>query len=44
MAKDKKEEVNFKEMYGEAALLKADEMIKQKNINLEKRIIYKAGK
>ena len=36
MAKDKKDEVNFKEMYEKAATLKVDEMINEQKINLEK--------
>lgn len=36
MAKDKKEEINFKKMYGEAATLSTSELIKKQNINLEK--------
>lgn len=43
MAKDKREEVDFKEMYGKPATLKVNEIIKEQKINLEKRFIYKTG-
>lgn len=36
MANDKKDEVNFKEMYEKAATLKVDEMINEQKINIEK--------
>ncbi len=39
MAKDKKEEVNFKEMYEKPAMLKVDELIKKQKIDLESRVI-----
>lgn len=35
MAKDKKEEVNFKKMYGEPATISVQEIIKEQNIDLE---------
>lgn len=44
MEKDKKEEVNFKEMYGKPAILRTEELIKEQKINIEKRLIYKTSK
>lgn len=41
MAKDKKEEVNFKEMYGKAATMKASDLIQEQKINLEKGLSSK---
>ena len=41
MAKDKKEEVDFKEMYGKAATLKVEELMKEKKINLDKGLSTK---
>ena len=39
MAKDKKEEIDFKEVYGNIATIKAQEILKKENIDLEKRTI-----
>lgn len=41
MSKDKKEEVDFKEMYGKPATLKVEELIKEQKINLEKGLSTK---
>ena len=43
MGKDKKEEVDFKEMYGKPATLKVDEIVKKQKINLEERFIDKTS-
>lgn len=43
MAKDKKEEVNFKEMYGKAATLSVEQIMREQNINLERRIVDETG-
>ena len=39
MTNDKKENVNFKEMYGKATILKPEEIISEQKINLEKGLI-----
>lgn len=44
MSKDKKEDVDFKEMYGKPATLKVEELIKEQKINLENRVIYKKSR
>ena len=36
MAKDKKEDVDFKAMYGEAATIKVADLIKKQKINVDK--------
>ena len=41
MAKDKKEEVDFQKMYGQAATLKVEELINQKKINLNNGLTTK---
>ena len=41
MAKDKKEDVDFKEMYGKPATMTVEDLIKEKKINLEKGLSTK---
>ena len=41
MAKDKKEEIDFKQMYGEATTISVEDIIKKQNINLEKGLSNK---
>ena len=44
MTNDKKEDVNFKEMYGKATILKLEEIIGEQKINLEKGLSTKQVK
>ena len=44
MTNDKKEDVNFKEMYGKATILKPEEIIGEQKINLEKGLSTKQVK
>ena len=44
MTNDKKENVNFKEMYGKATILKPEEIISEQKINLEKGLSTKQVK
>ena len=44
MTNDKKENVNFKEMYGKATILKPEEIISEQKINLEKGLSKKQVK
>lgn len=44
MTNDKKEDVNFKEMYGKATILKPKEIISEQKINLEKGLSTKQVK
>lgn len=44
MTNDKKEDVNFKEMYGKATILKPEEIISEQKINLEKGLSTKQVK
>ena len=44
MTNDKKEDVNFKEMYGKATILKPEEIIREQKINLEKGLSTKQVK
>ncbi len=44
MTNDKKENVNFKEMYGKATILKPEEIINEQKINLEKGLSTKQVK
>lgn len=41
LAKDKKEEVDFKTMYGKPATMTVDELIKEQKINIEKGLSTK---
>ena len=44
MAKDKKEEIDFKEMYGKATVTASEQLIKEQKINLEKGLSNKQVK